>query len=53
MADIIIESIFGEDVFTWHKSNIVKADEVRKKYIDALRQADNREIKTLIDFAKS
>jgi Fic-DOC domain mobile mystery protein B len=53
IADIIIESIFGEDVFTWHKSNMIKADEVRKKYIDALRQADNRNITPLIDFAKS
>lgn len=53
MADIIIESIFGEDVFTWHKSNMVKADEVRKKYIAALRKADNRDIRPLIDFAKS
>lgn len=53
MADIIIESIFGKDVFTWHKSNMVKANEVRQKYIDALRKADNRDISPLIDFAKS
>ena len=27
MADIIMESIFNKDVFNWHKSDMVKADE--------------------------
>ncbi len=53
MADIIMEFVFHEKIFTWHKSNMVKADKVRKKYIEALRKADNRNIKPLIDFAKS
>jgi Fic-DOC domain mobile mystery protein B len=53
LADIIMEKIFRGEIFSWHKSNMVKADEVRKKYIDALRQADNKDIKPLIDFAKS
>lgn len=53
MADIIMEFVFHEKIFTWHQSNMVKADEVRKKYIEALRNADNREIQQLIDFAKS
>jgi Fic-DOC domain mobile mystery protein B len=38
MADIIIESIFGKEIFSWHRSNMVKADETRKKYIKALRK---------------
>ncbi|PKL79787.1 MAG: cell filamentation protein Fic [Ignavibacteriae bacterium HGW-Ignavibacteriae-4] len=53
MADIIMEFVFKDKIFTWHKSNMLKADEVRKKYIEALRNADNREIQPLIDFAKS
>lgn len=53
MADIIIESIFGKEVFTWHESNMVKADEVRKSYILALKEADNGNIIPLIEFAKS
>lgn len=53
MADIIMELVFKDKIFTWHQSNMVKADEVRKKYIAALRNADNREIQQLIDFAKS
>ena len=51
MADIIIESIFGKEIFNWHKSNMVKADETRKVYIKALREADNGNINPLIKFA--
>ena len=40
MADIIIESIFRKEIFTWHTSNMVKADETRKLYIKALREVE-------------
>lgn len=53
MADIIIESIFGKDIFSWHKSNMVKADEKRKEYITALREADNGNIQPLLKFAEN
>lgn len=53
MADIIIESIFGKEIFPWHQSNMVKADETRKEYIDSLREADDGNIKPLIEFAKN
>ena len=53
MADIIMESIFGKEIFTWHQSNMVKADEIRKEYINALRKADNGNITPLIEFAKN
>ena len=53
MADIIMESIFGKEIFSWHKSNMVKANDVRKKYITALREADNGNIRPLIKFARS
>ena len=53
MADIIIESIFGKDVFSWQKSNMVKADDIRKTYIMALKEADQGNIKPLIEFAKN
>ncbi len=51
MADIIIESIFGNEIFSWQKSNMVKANETRKEYIKALREADNGNINPLIKFA--
>ena len=52
MADILMESVFDQEVFTWHQSNMVHADETRAAYIQALQKADNREIQPLIDFAK-
>lgn len=53
MADTIIESIFGKEIFSWHKSNMVKANETRKEYIKALRLADKGNIDPLIKFAES
>ena len=53
MADIIMESIFGKEIFSWHKSNMVKADKTRKAYITALKEADNGNINPLIEFAKN
>lgn len=53
MADIIMESIFGKIFFSWHHSSINKADETRKKYITALKEADNQNIIPLLQFAKN
>ncbi|MEM6517107.1 MAG: mobile mystery protein B [Bacteroidota bacterium] len=53
MADIIIESIFRKEIFSWHQSNMIKANETRKEYINALRKADNGNIAPLIKFAKN
>ena len=51
MADIIMESIFDKNIFSWHSSNMVKADEVRRDYISVLKKADNGNIVPLIAFA--
>jgi len=53
MADIIMESIFGKEIFTWHRSNMVQGDETRKNYIVALRKADHGNIKPLLEFAQN
>lgn len=53
MADIIMESIFKKDIFSWQASNMVKADIVRKAYILALKKADAGNIIPLIEFAES
>lgn len=52
MADIIIESVFGMDVFTWNNSDLVKPDNARKEYIDSIRQADNGSIEPLLEYAR-
>jgi Fic-DOC domain mobile mystery protein B len=53
MADIIVESVFARNVFPWNHSNMVKADETRKAYIAAIREADNGNIVPLLDFART
>ena len=52
MADIIIESVFKKEIFSWNNSNMVKADETRKKYISAIREGDKGNINPLIEFAR-
>lgn len=53
MADIIIESVFGETIFTWNHSNMVKANETRAEYIKSIREADKGNIERLINFART
>ena len=53
MADIIIESIFEKEVFTWNNSHMAKPDETRKKYISAIREGDQGNIEPLIEFARN
>lgn len=52
MADIIIESIFRQDIFTWNNSNLIEANQTRKEYIDSLRKADEGIIEPLLRFAR-
>lgn len=53
MADIIIESVFNKEIFTWHYSNMVKAGAIRSKYISAIRAGDKGNINPLIEFARN
>lgn len=53
MADLILDKLFNENYFTWGNSNLVKANEIREKYIKSLREADNQNYEPLISFAKS
>lgn len=53
MADIIIESVFEKEIFSWNQSNMVKADETRKAYITAIREADKGSVSSLITFART
>lgn len=53
MADVIIESIFDKEIFSWNHSNMVKADETRKEYIRSIREGDKGDIEPLISFARS
>jgi Fic-DOC domain mobile mystery protein B len=53
MADVIISQIFNEPVFSWGSEDLVKQGEVRKKYINAIQEADKGDINPLLEFARS
>lgn len=53
MADTIIESIFGKELFSWNQSYMIKADDTRKRYIKALQEGDKGNIHPLIMFARN
>ncbi|WP_217607349.1 mobile mystery protein B [Chitinophaga sp. GbtcB8] len=54
IADVIIEKIFGGDVFSWgERSNLIRKGESRAAYLHALREADKGNIEPLIRFARS
>jgi Fic-DOC domain mobile mystery protein B len=53
MADLIMEKLYNSKFFSWGSANLVKATETRRNYIQAVRKADNNDIRPLILFAKS
>lgn len=52
MADLLMESVFKEEIFSWHQSNLLQANEIRSAYINALKAADQGDFKPLLEFAK-
>jgi hypothetical protein len=52
MADIISEYFFKEKIFNWGDSSLVKAENTRKKYIEAIKTADNGNISPLLNFTQ-
>ena len=53
MADIIIEKLYGQSVFTWGEKTLIKDSDLRKKYISSLQAADHGDHKSLKSFARS
>jgi Fic-DOC domain mobile mystery protein B len=52
MADLLIMQLGGER-FTWGSANLQDAGEVRKRYIAALKAADNHDLGPLLAFSRS
>ncbi|MFP5039526.1 mobile mystery protein B [Parasediminibacterium sp. JCM 36343] len=52
MADIIIEKIFKQKVFTWGAANLVRQGDTRATYLSAIKAADKGDIQPLINFAR-
>jgi len=53
VADLILEKIFKKTPFTWGSASLVKHTEIRKRYIEALKAADNHDYSLLMEFARS
>jgi len=53
IADILISHVFSDKVFSWGGSNLTKAGDSRKKYLEAIYKADEGDIAPLINFARS
>jgi Fic-DOC domain mobile mystery protein B len=53
MADIIIEKIYKQPVFSWGAANLAKADDARRAYLKAVKAADMGEYSLLLAFARS
>ena len=52
MADLLIMQLGGER-FTWGRANLQDAGEVRKRYIESLKAADNHDLGPMLAFARS
>ena len=53
MADILVEKVFGREVFTWGTSSLTKMGQARQAYLKAVRAADNGDYSLLLTFARS
>jgi Fic-DOC domain mobile mystery protein B len=53
MADLIVENVFNQDVFTWGSNDLTQSSSIRQNYIQSLRLADSGEFEPLIRFARS
>ena len=52
-ADILISHVFGKEVFTWGGHNLNDVGSSRRRYINAIYEADRGNIQPLVDFARS
>ena len=53
MADIIIEKIFKQPVFSWGAENHSQSPNSRTSYLKAIKAADNGDYSQLLSFARS
>jgi hypothetical protein len=53
VADILIERVFKQPLFSWGSSKIKESSEQRTSYLLALKEADQGDIQPLMEFARS
>lgn len=52
-ADMLISNVLGQENFTWGSRSGNALESIRQEYLDALRVADQHQIKPLLKFARS
>ena len=52
IADVMATRL-ERSIFSWGAGNLIKKGEARRQYLEAIRAADNGEIKLLLKFARS
>jgi Fic-DOC domain mobile mystery protein B len=52
MADLLVQQPGGQP-FSWGSGSLKTVGELRKRYVEALKMADNHDIQPLIEFARS
>lgn len=52
VGDLLVSNL-EQPPFTWGRSNLVNAGQTRAQYVEALRAADNHDIRPLLIFARS
>lgn len=52
-ADLIIEKLFGHQIFSWGAANLSKENNPRKIYLNALKLADQGQLEELIKFSRT
>ncbi|MGI8583145.1 MAG: mobile mystery protein B [Chitinophagaceae bacterium] len=53
IADVTISHVCSKPVFTWGTGDLVKAGQIRKKYIESLRAADKGNYDQLLAFSRT
>ena len=53
ITDILLEKVLKEPAFTWGKEDLVSPGKCRKKYIEALRKADQGDYSLLLNFVRT
>jgi Fic-DOC domain mobile mystery protein B len=53
ITDVILTEIFKQESFTWGSDDLSSANDVRKRYITALKAADANDYKLLSEFVRS
>jgi Fic-DOC domain mobile mystery protein B len=53
IADIIVEKIFHQPVFSWGSKRLADENDSRKNYLIAIRKADKGDLELLLKFARA